>query len=694
MTLDWTRRPQRFFQHLLREQDAVGLDPADLVAEAQSVGATATIAMGGGFSAWYPTRRRSQTINPFMQGDFLGNYLDASARAGLRTFVRMDISKARSAVAEHEDWYVHDAAGELVEVWAMPMICATGPLWQEENFEIVREILSGYRPDGFFYNYFHIARCWCERCRRLVREATGEDVPPKGLRSPAYETWRQRTLADYTHRLQRFIRAHRPEAALVPYHHLRDGWDARAMAAASDIVGVQISNPVIPNPVDPQPVWSHWTTEEALFARALKPDVPPLLIQTTSQFFASRQTAMPSDRLVRNMAEAIAHRAVPAAAANGRLRSGDARFVGALEGFGAYQSRHAGWYEGLESVARIAVVRSPESVAWGPDAARLSDRGPAMGHVAEFRGVVQMLSAARRPFDVLAAGGLCARELERYDLVILPAVSCLGDADVAALDAFAAQRGKTLLATADTGGCDAWGRPRAHPVLTALGALPGQPRDADGAYLSLRRDDLRAAIGGVELLGVAGDFWTPDTPADGDMRLIGPFANNAPEFTVVPSEGREPGLLEGTVGLGHHAWITWRIGGLFARYGSPDHAAVFEALVARCCGPSPIGGSAPATVDFALQSHRDGWLLHLLNGAAPALAPHTRTSSLAGFQIRVRCAATQVVRLDADDAPAAWREGDELVIEIAKLDTFAAMALIPDPTARLPNAAGAPAEER
>jgi len=32
MTAPWTRQPQHFFQHLLREVDAIGFDPEALVA--------------------------------------------------------------------------------------------------------------------------------------------------------------------------------------------------------------------------------------------------------------------------------------------------------------------------------------------------------------------------------------------------------------------------------------------------------------------------------------------------------------------------------------------------------------------------------------------------------------------------------------------------------------------------------------
>ena len=69
-------------------------------------------------------------------------------------------------------------------------------------------------------------------------------MPAPGGRRPAYERWRQRRIADYTARLADHVRARQPEAIVVPYHHVRDGWDYRAMAAAGDLIAPQVSNPV------------------------------------------------------------------------------------------------------------------------------------------------------------------------------------------------------------------------------------------------------------------------------------------------------------------------------------------------------------------------------------------------------------------------------------------------------------------
>ncbi|MBP1844333.1 hypothetical protein J2046_002592 [Rhizobium petrolearium] len=677
--LAWTEEPLRFFQHLLRETDAAKSTVGQLVGEIRSVGANACIVMGGGFSAWYPTKLASQTINPHLQGDFLGDFLNTAKAEGIRVLVRMDISKGREGMeAKHPDWFVRKPDGAVTSVWAMPQICATGPFWQAQVFSILDEILGRYpTADGFFFNYLHVPRCYCGRCRGIVQAATGKPVPASDRREPAYEAWRQDFLADYMGRVRSFVQQRNPGAAIVPYHHVHEGWNIRRMAEVSDIIGSQVSNPVMPNPIDPQPIWNLWAAEEALTAGALKPGRPPLLIQTTSEVFASRQSAMPKARLIHNLVQAAAHGASTAPAVNGLLEQKDARFVPALREFGAYQQKNAHWYRGLKSLARIAVVRSEHSRLWGEDAGRMAGAPNGNGHVAEFRGACELLSDLRYPFAVVVAPGLDAMELGCFDLVILPAADCLSDTDAAAIDAYVEQGGQ-IVATADLAAATDIGTRRETPALRCLPALPGEARSVVGAYFALRRADLGSVVDGIPHIPAAGPFWAPfgDGETQDDLRIIGPFANNAPEFTTVEGDGSEPGLIERSFGEGRAIWLPWRIGALYHRYSMPEYRRILGALVEAKIGPPPVRTTASSAVETILYGHPDGMVLHLLNGAASQTKRLTELTPLTGFEVSVETDADTALSLhDHTELPAA-RAGKMMVLRLGRLDHFAAIALV------------------
>lgn len=683
----WWSQPVRFFQHLLREIDAIDLDADVLMEEVRAVGAGAYIAMGGGFSAWYPSKLASQRINPHLSGDFVGNVVAAAQRAGIRTIVRMDISKCMpDALERHPDWLSYRQDGSPHLVWEMPQTCATGDFWQVENFAILEEMLRLYPVDGFFYNFLNVGRCHCARCQTLVRAATGMDVPTDGVRSPAYERWRQRFLVSYTAQVRDFIRARAPQALLIPYHHVRDGWDYRRMAQIADMVGAQVSNPLAVNPVDPQPQWNHWGAEEALASRAVKPGVPALLIQTGSEFFASRQTAMPAGRMLRNLVQVAAHGANTAPALNGRLEQDDPRTLPSMLEFGRYQIANQAWYRDLRSIARIALVRSQDSMDWGPDAGRPAGNPSTPGHVAEFRGVYEMLVHLRYPCDVIPAGDLQAAALDRYAALILPALSCISDADAKAIDRYV-DGGGHVVATADVAAGDEDGVARTQPALACLPFLPGVSRTIFGGYFELSDLRLQAAFGDLPHIGGDGDFWTPDGVAGPaglrfDLRLIGPFRNNAPEFTVVQGPGTAPGLVQRGHGRGSVAWLTWRPGALHYFCAIPEYTTLFGYLLEPLIGVAPVRSVAPCAVEFVLYGHPRGQVLHAINGASSQGKPLVETAPLAGFQVRVKSSATSLCRLDTGKPLPFERVDDDVVFEIDRLDGFAAVALIEDPAAQ------------
>ena len=680
----WWQQPVRFFQHLLREVDATGLNADSLIEEVQAVGAGAYIAMGGGFSAWYPTKLSSQRMNPHLETDFVGDVLAAARRRSIRVILRMDISKSHpQALQENPHWLSYAQDGSPHLMWEMPQTCATGDFWQQENFSILTEIQDRYPIDGFFYNFLNVRRCHCHRCQKLVRAATGADVPAEGIRAPAYERWRQRFLIDYMVRVRSFIRQKSPHAVLIPYHHVRDGWDYVGMAEVADIVGAQVSNPLVANPIDPQPQWNHWAAEEALASQAVKLDAPALLIQTGSEFFASRQTAMPSGRMLRNLIQAAAHGANTAPALNGRLQQDDPRSLPSLLEFGRYQVANAQWYRGLRSLARVAVLRSQDSLDWGPDAGRPAGDAKMPGHVAEFRGVYEMLVQLRYPCDVLPTGRLAAAALARYAVIILPAVSCMSVSDRQAIDQYVANGGH-IIATADVARGDENGHPLAVPGLDCLPFVPGSPRSIFGGYFALGEQRLQAAFGGIPHIGSDGEFWAPQgvEPSGAvavDLRLIGPFRNNAPEFTVVQGPGTTPGLLRRMHGDGSATWLTWRPGALFHFSAIPEYAILLGHLLEQMMGIPPIHSDAPSAVELILYAHPEGKVLHAINGAAVQGKPLVETTPLAGFHVHVTSKATSLRRLDTGMPLAFERVEEDVIFYIERLDTFAAVALIEGP---------------
>jgi hypothetical protein len=381
---------------------------------------------------------------------------------------------------------------------------------------------------------------------------------------------------------------------------------------------------------------------------------------------------------VRNLALVAAHGGTTAPSINGTLEPDDPRFVPALKAFGAYQERNAAWYRGLRSIARIAVVRSEPSLNWGSDQGRLAGSPDRPAHVAEFRGLYEILAALRYPADIVVADGLEPASLARYGMLVVPDVSCLSSADAAVLDAYV-RAGGQLQVTGEFAARNETGEARREPASAALPLLPGPAADVPGAYFELVAAELRRALGGIPHIAAAGEFWSPPAASAAsrqDLRLIGPFANNAPEFTVVEGPGTAPGLIGCTYGKGRAQWLPWRPGALYHRYGIPEYAALIGRLVAEAVGPAPVRTAAGPEVDVTLYAHPEGMVLHVLNGASVQGRPLTDPPPLAGFEISVASPAAAAISLTSGRTLATSRQGEYLRFALDRLEVFEAIALI------------------
>jgi hypothetical protein len=220
--------------------------------------------------------------------------------------------------------------------------------------------------------------------------------------------------------------------------------------------------------------------------------------------------------------------------------------------------------------------------------------------------------------------------------------------------------------------------------MYCLPSLPGQPRSVVGAYLAVAQPDIAAAVDNIPYIPVSDLFWSPFGlgQRQDDLRLVGPFSNNAPEFTVVEGLGQEPGLIERQVDGGSACWLPWRVGALYHRFSMPEYRRLFASLLETKVGPAPVSTSASNAVETILYAHPAGMVLHLLNGAAARSKALVELTPLAGFDVEIETTADRAVSLRDNKNLPAKRQGRMMVIHVDRLDDFAAIALVQDEAGR------------
>lgn len=661
---DWSR-PLRVVQFLLRDADALATEPRALVAAAVDWGANALLVNAAGFSAWYPTRLAYQRTNASLGGDFLGQVLALAHGRGLRFIARVDVSKlVPSVAAEHPDWVRRDAADRIVTEWEMPETCFTGPHWQRHAFEIVDELLGAYPVDAVFFNMYRVAHCHCARCAAALRALGVPRIPARADAADpawrAYECWRRAALLAYTVRLRAAVRARR-DAALLVYHHQKEGWDVPGIARASDLVAVTASLPQVANPLSPQPAWPGWPGAEAALARGLRPDRPGAVVTTTSGLFASRRAAQPPARVRAALLQVAFQRGAPAAALPGAVEQEDARAIPAVASAFRWLARHEAIFARLTSDARIALLSSCGvqelcPVPGEPRAARDEERG-----------LYLALTHAGQPFDVVPLDGR-GPELSRYRAAFLPAAACLSDRDAVAIDAFV-QAGGTLVASALAGTHDEGGEARDRSPLRSL----GRPRlaatlSAAGGYLRVRDAALRDALGGPRVIGAHDDVFVFERErgvAADDLHLLGPSGNNTPEYALVPDEPGTPGLVGLALGAGFAWHLAWRPGALTSRHGLRDPALVLGWLASRAAGLAPFALDRPDGVEARYWRAGDRERVLLLLDVRPLGSGLATDSAIGPLEVTLRTRVRRVYSLASgvDLEPRARPDGSVVALE-------------------------------
>lgn len=668
-----TSGPLRVVQFLLRDDDAATTTAEELVAGAAEWGANAVLLNACGISAWYPSRLPYQPLNTRLREDFVGAAVTAAHGRGMSLIARADVSKVDPHVgAQHPDWLRRDPAGEILREWDMPETCFTGDHWQRNAFAMIDELVGAYEVDAVFFNMYRVALCHCARCRATLAAAGVAAIPPRADPADpawrAYELWRRHALVAYTERLRARIHDHR-DAALLVYHHQKEGWDVPGIAHASDLVSATASLPLVANPLSPQPAWPQWPGYEAALGRGLRPDRPAVVVVTTSALFASRRASMPADRSATAQLQIAFQRGAPCPALPGGLDQDDPRALPAMTEALAWLARNADAFEGLISPARVALLASRDTLDLCPV--------PGEGELSrrEEWGAYLALTRSGHPFDVVPLDG-GGPDLSRYAVALLPDVACLAAADAAALDRWVASGG-TLIATGRAGDFDERGEARSRSALACLGRpRVTAVRDVAGGYLAIGGDGLRAAIG-ARVVGVHRELFVVEGGATAreELLLLGPVRDNTPEHAVIPGSPGPPGLREVRYDAGRAWHLPWRPGVLFGTDGLLDPGLVLAWIVDGAVGRAPAMTSAPDWIEqrWWIRSDRSRALLLLLNATATRPGAAMRVAPLGPIDVHIAMRARRVYSLARNEDLSHRTDGDGTHVRIDGLGVFDAL---------------------
>ena len=612
-TTPWWRRPYRMVQTNLRQIDA-SLNPTRLARQVKDFGADVLVFNIGGIYAFYPSNLEFHERNPFLKNDLLGEMITAAHAEGVNVVGRLDVSKStRKAYEAHPDWFVHNAKGQPIEYNGTYQACVNGGWYQDYATKIIREAIGKYPVDGVFFNMFgyrssdysgnYHGICVCQNCQRRFKEMYGRALPQKeSFEDPAfrdYLAFQEITTAELSQLMYRTIKETNPKVAMTGHRH------------ASDLIRHEVQRGVD----RPQPEWAHQAGEQARWGRMITLDTK-VYASTSANFvdFAWRYAAETGAYHMLRFAQQLAGGATLDYYLVGTFDQPDTKPFEHIRKLYHWHKDNEASYRDLVSGARVGLYHSRKSYVYrhATQTGKQSQES--------FRGAYRALVDARIPFEFVSDDHADKPEfvdiLSKFDVVLMAGITCVSDAEAAALDAFVS-RGGRLVATGEAGLYTEAGERR---PATALASMPVTKVSCDGkskrgAYFAKAPADLD--LPHTELLMLDGLYLDaePKPGAKTRLKLIPPQRFGPPELCFTDEPARAPGIIEAVHGKGTCVFLPWFPELQYYRDSLPDIRAVITQLVLESTPAQPVVVEGKGPVELTIQHSRDGkrTLVHVVN---------------------------------------------------------------------------------
>ncbi|WP_197277243.1 alpha-amylase family protein [Sphingomonas profundi] len=672
----WYKRPYRIVQTNLREID-VKEDPREIARAIKAFGGDVIVSNIGGIVAFYPTQLKLQHTNPKLTGDFAGAMIEAARAEGLVFVGRFDLSKSTAAAYRaHPEWFMLNRDGTPREYAGTYQACPNGGWAREYGPLILREAGSRYAMDSAFFNmtgfpatdYSNVAHgiCVCDNCRRRFRALYKRELPTvDGFGDPGwidYLEFQDRTSEEVLELNNATLRKVRPNTPILGYFRYREVGRGEVQRRVSRTA----------------PEWQYQSGEQSRSAQARNPGKPFSSTSAAHIDYPWRQVTETAAYHELRFAQQLATGAQLDLYLMGTLADqDDTRYLASVSRLFQWYGTAADAYTGLRPGARVALYDSEKNGRFG-GGTRSAKRA-----VGAFRGAYSALAQARLSFWFVNDGriedGTTRLTAVDYDVLVMPHVGLLSDAEAACIDEFVAGGG-LLITTGETGAYGPRGQVRAANALRSSPAISfGTPVDAQGWTFDAARASID--LGGARIAVDAEYF--PVAAREGATNLL-PLAPDQrfgpPEFSyAIPGRAAraEPGMLVRSFGKGHAVHIPWLPDWLFYRDGLADHAAIFAALIARYAPPAEVQlvGAGPVELMLHRQPLTGRRLVHVVNYAGQRNGLYDPPPAIHGLKLGIRGGAREGRALRAGISLRGTDAGGHTWFDLPPVETFEALLI-------------------
>ncbi len=630
----WIDKPMRWAQLTLVEDDpAPGKFDLnfwlDYFARTKS---DAVCLSGGGCVAYYPTQIPFHHRSAWLGNrDVLGELIAGCRKLGMVVVARTDPHATYDdAEAAHPDWIHVTAEGQRRRHWASPemwVTCALGPYNFDFMTDVKREIATTYRPDGIFINRWDgSGQCYCEHCRKNVRDASGFDLPrsnnPQDPARRAYMLWRQERLFALWRKWDDAVRAVNPDSCVIP----NGGGGATSsldMKRIGELAPTLMADHQARRGL--MPPWGNGKRGKEFRATMAGKPIVGIFSVGLEEPYRWKDSVQNAAEIRLWALDGIANGLRPwftkfAGSVN------DPRWLQPVEELYGWCATHERYLRNERPVARVGLVYSQQT-AWFV----AGDRGARDATEDAGLGWYHALIESRVPFEMVHDRLLDAEHLASFKTLILPNIAALSDAQCAQLRQFVA-RGGGIVATSETSVYDEWGVKRKDFGLADLFGVSFTGR-TDGpmhnAYLRLEHDTAKGhpLLAGLEdAPRIIHGVWRLDvTPKE---KFLAPPLTFIPSYPDLPMEKiftKTPRtdiaqVFMREIGAGRVVYFPWDIDRTFWEILDVDHGKLLRNAVTWATNePQPVTVAGPGVLDVATWQQKNSFTVHLVNLTNPMM---------------------------------------------------------------------------
>lgn len=712
-TQPWYKTALRWGQTNLVECDPERYDAAWWRDHWRKTRVQGVIINAGGIVAYYPSKfeyhHRAEKLG---DRDLYGEIVELAREEGLAVIARMDSNRvARDFFDAHPDWVCRDIEGKPYTLADKYVTCIGSAYYTEYLPSVMEEIIERSHPDGFADNsWAGLPRskiCYCDNCQTQFKAYSGQALPrAHDWSDPAYGDWirwnfqRRTDIWALNNRVTR--QAGGEDCAWMGMISGEVLYNSQRFI---DLQGILTQTPIIMldhqrrNAID----GFEQNTEAGKRLHEIAGwDV--LIPESTPQY----QLGAPVFRLASMPPEEV--RLWATAGFAGGIQPWWHHIGSSHDDRRQYNSAEPlfRWHEANQDILVNRQLRPDVGVVWSQQNHDFFGRGEAAEKtMAPYRGVVKALDRHAVPYVPLHADDI-ATARDRVDVIILPNVGALSDAQLGHVRAFVAAGG-SVIASGETGAVDERGKDRGGLALADLfgvhraegshggtGAInPDMETWARHTYLRLapenrahvygphdstapadkgERHPLLTGLDGTDSIPFGGLL--PVMRTDADVEVLATYIPDFPIFPPETSWMREPRSDIPAITVRRHAaggtlvWFIADIDRCFARDENAEHAQLIVNAVRHALGSKAKvaldGGHGVVTAELYRQGERH--ILHLNSRLQLSRVPGRQFDLVPIGPVEVRlnvgARAGSVELRVAGKSVAARSEGDSLVFTV------------------------------